>query len=123
MKQEEEGLIYAPGQSDAQIEFDFEVPLPGRYQIAAVLILSLSSARYQPMLDGQPVGPELDLCVPEEDWTWFSFDLHDLQPGKHTLRFAGRGASPNQRTKAPPRFAFGMNSLILLRLEDMAGFN
>lgn len=123
VKQEEEGLIYAPGKSDAQIEFDFEVPLPGRYQIAAVLILSLSSARYQPMLDGQPVGPELDLCVPEEDWTWFSFDLHDLQPGKHTLRFAGRGASPNQRTKAPPRFAFGMNSLILLRLEDMAGFN
>jgi hypothetical protein len=78
--------------------------------------------RYQPFLDGQPTGPELDRCNLGEDWTWFSFDLHDLQPGKHTLKFAGRGASPNRRTKAPPRFAFGMNSLILLRLEDMAGY-
>lgn len=121
-KQEEEGLIYSPGKPDAQIEFDFEVSEPGRYHVAAVLILSLSSARYQPMLDGQPVGPELDLCVLEEDWTWFSFDLHDLQPGKHTLKFVGRGASPHQRTKAPPRFAFGLNSIILLRLEDMKGY-
>ncbi|NOS70277.1 MAG: DUF2961 domain-containing protein [Verrucomicrobia bacterium] len=122
VKQEEEGLIYTPGKPEAQIEFDFEVTEPGRYQVAAVLILSLSSARYQPMLDGQPVGPELDLCVLEEDWTWFSFDLHDLKPGKHTLKFVGRGASPHQRTKAPPRFGFGLNSLILLRLEDMAGY-
>lgn len=122
VKQEEEGLIYAPGKPEAQIEFDFEVTEPGRYHVAAVLILSLSSARYQPVLDGQPVGPELDLCVQEEDWTWFSFDLHDLKPGKHTLKFVGRGASPHQRTKAPPRFGFGLNSLILLRLEDMAGY-
>ena len=121
-KQEEEGLIYSPGKPEAQIEFDFDIAEPGRYQVAAVLILSLSSARYQPMLDGQPVGPELDLCVLEEDWTWFSFDLHDLQPGKHTLKFVGRGASPHQRTKAPPRFAFGLNSIVLLRLEDMAGY-
>ena len=122
VKLEEEGLIYEPGKPDAQIEFDFEVTEQGRYQVAGVLILSLFSARYQPMLDGQPVGPELDLCVQEEDWTWFSFDLHDLKPGKHTLKFVGRGASPIQRTKAPRRFAFGLNSLVLLRLEDMAGY-
>lgn len=120
--QEEVGLIYAPGKRDAEIEFDFEVAEPGRYQVAAVMILSLFSARYQPFLDGQATGPELDLCNSGDDWTWFSFDLHDLTPGKHTLKFAGRGASPNRRTKAPPRFAFGMNSLILLRLEDMAGY-
>lgn len=119
---EEEGLIYAPGKPDAEIEFDFEVAESGRYQVAGVLILSLFSARYQPFLDGQSVGPELDLCNSGEDWTWFSFDLHDLKPGKHTLKFVGRGASPNQRTQAPPRFAFGLNSLILLRLEDMAGY-
>ncbi len=119
---EEEGLIYAPGKPDAEIEFDFEVSEPGRYQVAAVMILSLFSARYQPFLDREAIGPELDLCNSGEDWTWFSFDLHDLQPGKHTLKFEGRGASPNRRTKAPPRFAFGMNSLILLRLEDMAGY-
>jgi hypothetical protein len=122
VKLEEEGLIYTPGKPEAQIEFDFEVAEPGRYQVAAVMILSVFSARYQPIVDGEAVGPELDLCNMDEDWTWFSFDLHDLQPGKHTLKFAGRGASPNHRTKAAPRFAFGMNSLILLRLEDMAGY-
>ena len=120
--QEEEGLIYAPSKPDAEIEFDFEVNEPGRYQVAAVMILSLFSSRYQPFVDGQATGPELDLCNLGEDWTWYSFDLHDLTPGKHTLKFAGRGASPSQRTKAPPRFAFGMNSLILLRLENMAGY-
>lgn len=120
--QEEEGLIYAPGEPGAAIEFDFEIAKPGRYQVAAVMILSLFSARYQPCLDGQATGPEIDLCNQGEDWTWFSFDLHDLKPGKHTLKFAGRGVSPNHRTKAAPRFAFGMNSLILLCLEDMAGY-
>ncbi len=120
--QEELGVLYAPGKPDAEIEFDFDVKEPGRYHVAAVLVLSVFSARYQPFLDGEAVGPELDLCNSGEDWTWFSFDLHDLKPGKHTLKFSGRGASPNRRTKAPPRFAFGMNSLILLRLEDMAGY-
>lgn len=120
--QEELGLLYAPGKPDAEIEFDFDVKEPGRYQVAAVMILSVFSARYQPFLDGEAVGPELDLCNSGEDWTWFGFDLHDLKPGKHTLKFAGRGASPIQRTKAPPRFAFGINSLVLLRLEDMAGY-
>lgn len=119
VKQEEEGLVYTPGKPEAQIEFDFDVTEPGRYQVAAVVILSLASGRYQPFLDGQSVGPELDLCVLEEDWTWFSFDLHDLKAGKHTLKFVGRGASPHQRTKAPPHFAFGLNSLVLLRLADL----
>jgi len=122
VKQQEEGLIYTPGKPDAQIEFDFDVAEAGRYQVAAVLILSLFSGRYQPLLDGQPTGPELDLCNQGEDWNWFSFDLHDLKPGKHTLKFIGRGASPNQRTKAPPLFAFGINSVVLLRLEDMDGY-
>lgn len=120
LKQEEEGLIYEPAQPEARIEFDFDLAESGRYQVAAMLILSVSGGRYQPFLDDRPLGQELDLCVLEEDWTWFSFDLHDLKAGKHTLRFAGRGASPHQRTKAPARFRIGVNSLILLRLEDLA---
>ena len=121
VKQEDEGLIYEPGKTEAQIEFDFDVAEPGRYQLATVLIMSLASSRYQPVLDGRPIGPELDLCVLEEDWTWFNLDLHDLAAGKHTLKFVGRGASPTQRTKAPPHFAFGLNSIILLQLEDLTG--
>jgi hypothetical protein len=84
-----------------------------------VLLRSVFSGRFQPMLDGQAAGPELDLCVPEGDWNWFSFDLHDLKAGSHTLKFSGRGASPQQRSLAQPRFAFGINSLVLLRLEDL----
>jgi len=116
------GVLYAPAKSDAEIEFDFETTEPGRYQVGAILIESVFSSRYQPFLDGAPVGPELDLCNQGSDWTWFSFDLHDLAAGKHTLKFAGRGASPAHRTKALPAFGFGINSLTLLRLEDMAGY-
>lgn len=119
---EELGVLYAPAKPDAEIEFDFEVSEPGRYHVAAVLIESVFSSRYQPMLDDKPVGRELDLCNQGEDWTWYSFDLHDLTAGKHTLKFAGRGASPAHRTKALSAFGFGMNSLVLLRLEDMAGY-
>jgi hypothetical protein len=119
---QELGVLYAPSKPDAEIEFDFELAEPGRYHVAAVLIESVFSSRFQPMLDDKPVGRELDLCNQGEDWTWYSFDLHDLAAGKHTLKFAGRGASPAHRTKALPAFAFGMNSLVLLRLEDMAGY-
>ena len=119
LRSEDEGMIYEPGRPDARLDCEFEVTEPGRYQVAAVLILSLFSGRYQPFVDGQPVGPELDLCVREEDWTWFSFDLHDLKAGKHTLKFEGRGASTHHRTKAQPRFAIGVSSVVLLRLEDL----
>jgi len=116
------GVLYAPAKPDAEIEFDFEIASPGRYQVAVILIESVSSSRYQPFLDENAIGSELDLCNQGSDWTWHSFDLHDLVVGKHTLKFVGRGASPAHRTKAQPAFAFGLNSLILLRLEDMAGY-
>ena len=119
---QEIGVLYAPSKPDAGIEFDFELAKAGRYQVAAVLVESVFSARYQPFLDGKPAGPELDLCNQGEDWTWYSFDLHDLEAGRHTLKFSGRGASPWLRSKAGSQFAFGMNSLVLLRLEDMAGY-
>lgn len=116
------GVTYAPAQADAEIEFDFDVAAKGRYQLSAVLLPSLFGARYQPLLDGKELGPELDLCNTGSDWNWYSFDLHDLEAGKHTLKFAGRGASPQKRAKAPPAYAIGINSIILLRLEDMAGY-
>ena len=116
------GVTYAPAQGDAEIEFEFDVAQKGRYQLSAVLLPSLFSARYQPLLDGKELGPELDLCNTGSDWDWYSFDLHDLEAGEHTLKFAGRGASPRKRAKAPPAYAIGINSIILLRLEDMAGY-
>lgn len=119
---QEIGVLYAPGKPAAEIAFEFEIAKPGRYQVAAVLVESVFSSCYQPIFDGQPVGPELDLCNRGEDWTWYGFDFHDLQAGKHTLTFVGRGASPWQRSLASRQFAFGINSIVLLRLEDMAGY-
>ena len=119
---EELVVSYVTGKPDAEIEFDFEITQPGRYHVAAILIQSLVSSRYQPMLDGQPSGPELDLCNQGEDWDWYSLDLHDLAAGTHTVKFVGRGVSPAHRTKAPSWFSFGINSLVLLRLEDMEGY-
>jgi gamma-glutamylcysteine synthetase len=119
---QELGVLYAPSKPDAEIEFTFELAKVGRYHVAAVLIESVFSSRYQPFLDGRPAGPELDLCNQGEDWTWHTLDLHDLAAGKHRLKFAGRGASPKERTLAQAQFAFGLNSLVLLRLEDMDGY-
>ena len=116
------GLVYAPGKADAELEIDFEIAEKGRYQISAGLMQSVFGSRYQPLVDGKEAGPEIDLCNTGSDWNWFGLDLHDLQPGKHTLKFAGRGASPNKRSKAPATYAIAFSSLVLLRLEDMAGY-
>ena len=116
------GLVYMPRKADAKIEFDFDVAQKGRYQISAMLVKSLFGGRYQPQLDGQAFGAELDLNERGFDWTWFGLDLHELEPGKHTLSFVGRGLSPGQRTSAPRMYGIGVHSIILLRMEDMRGY-
>jgi len=116
-------LTYLPQQPDARIEIDFEVPKEGRYQVSAFITHSVFGSRYQPFLDDKPVGEELDLCVSGADPFWVNFDLHDLSAGKHTLRFEGRGLSPKRRSMAPQGYAFGLNYLLLLRLEDMGGYH
>jgi hypothetical protein len=116
-------LHYIPRIGNATIEFDFEVPQSGRYQVNALIWHSVFGSIYQPLLDGQPLGRPLDLCQGGQDPVWIRFDLHPIEEGKHTLRFEGRGASPNRRSMAPPTFSFGMSYLILLRLEDLAGYH
>jgi len=117
------GLEFIPMKSDASLEFDFIVEKDGRYQINAVLMHSIFSSRYQTYLDDKVLGPELDLYTSGNDPIWENFDLHYLSAGTHTLRFEGKGASPNMRTMAPPAYYLGMGYLILLRLEDMDGYH
>lgn len=116
-------VAYMPMRGDGWLEFDFELEEAGRYQISALIIHSVFSGVYQPMLDGQPLGQVRDFNQTGQDPVWVRFDLHELEAGTHTLRFEGRGESPNKRSMAPPVFAFGMDYLILLRLEDMAGYH
>jgi len=117
------GVDYMPLTPDAKISFTFKVEKNGRYQINAFITHSLFSSRYQPFLDSKPLENIMDLCSSGSDPLWTSFDLHDLQAGEHTLSFEGRGPSPARRTLAPPAFAFSLQYIILLRLEDMKGYH
>ncbi len=117
------GVDYSPGVPDAKIAFDFEVAESGRYRLDAIITHSVFGSRYQPFLDGKPLGPEMDLCISGHDPLWVRFDLHDLEAGKHTLSFEGRGPSPRRRTMAPPAYYIGLNYLLLLRLEDVPGYH
>ncbi len=111
-----------PNAPDGEIAFDFDVDDPGRYQINAMIYHSMFAGVYQPFLDDKKLNRELDLCRAGHDPLWVSLDLHDLQPGTHTLRFKGTGTSPQMRSKIPPLHSFGVTYLILLRLEDMEGY-
>ncbi|MCK5468221.1 MAG: hypothetical protein KAI99_06930, partial [Cyclobacteriaceae bacterium] len=122
-KKSNDGFTFIPMTPDANIEFDFTIEKAGRYQLSAVITYTLFSSLYQAYLDGKPIGKEMDLYISGNDALWKSFDLHDLSPGTHTLRFEGKGASPNRRSMAPPAYYFGMDYLILLRMEDMEGYH
>lgn len=116
------GLLFRPATPDGKITFDFNVEQPGTYKVSAVLTKSITGGLYQPYLDGEKIGPVVDLCSKGYDWEEFVFDVHPLAAGKHTFQLAGRGASPGQRSIGPKWFEAGVSSLILLRMEDMAGF-
>ena len=113
---------YAPGHSDTEITFEFELDEPGLYQVNAIIMHSVFSGVYQPYLNGEPLGDAMDMNMTGADPLWVRFDLHELDAGTHTLSFAGVSESPNRRTKAPDFRAFGMNYLILLRMEDFDGY-
>lgn len=117
------GILYGPSKAEAFIEFDFDVDEPGSYKILAETYQSLMNGIYQPMLDGKTIGPPLDMCIVNADPVWVNLDTHDLEAGKHTLRFEGRGRSPNMRAKSKPMYAFGLNAIVLQRLDDMAGYH
>jgi D-arabinan exo alpha-(1,3)/(1,5)-arabinofuranosidase (non-reducing end) len=116
------GINFRPRQPDGEIAFDFEVEQNGTYRFSAVLLQSIFGSRYQAMLDGKPLGPVLDFNGKAYDWTEYLFDSHPLEEGKHTFQLTGKGASPKQRTFGPQLFEVGISSLILLRMEDMAGY-
>ena len=119
---QKDGVMYMPSKPDASLELDFDVPAKGRYLIQALMPHAILGSLYQPLLDGKPFGGPIDLCVEGMEHLCVRLDQHDLTEGKHTLRFDGRGPSPHTRALAKPAFAIGIESLILLRLEDMKGY-
>jgi hypothetical protein len=119
----DDGIQYMGLTLDGTVEIDFTVPEDGRYQINAVMNFGFIGGVYQVSLNGIDIGGPIDFCREGLDPVWTRFDVHDLAADKtHTLTFSGRGPSPNKRTSAPPLQGMGMRSLVLLRLDDMPGF-
>ncbi len=115
-------VLYAPGQEESSIEFQFHVAEDGRYRLDGIFMFSLMGGVYQPMLDGKEVGDPLDLVIPNADYRWVNLDIHDLKAGQHTLRFEGRPFGKALRALATTYHAFGIGGVSLLRLDDMDGY-
>ncbi len=110
---------FEPEMPDGAIEFEFEVKTAGRYKISAVLVDGVFGSRYQPLVDGKPAGPILDMLSKGGNWREYSFGLFKLEQGKHKFKLQGQGASPNRRPSLAQKFTIGISSLVLLRLEDL----
>jgi hypothetical protein len=118
------GVRYLTEKSEGYIEFDFAVDEPGRYRISGMFQDSLVGSMVQPHLNGAPIGLPLDMVAVAGGFTWHHLDLHDLEAGKHTLRFEKMAQlSPNSRSILPGFKDFTIEYLTLLRLEDMAGYH
>jgi hypothetical protein len=118
------GVTYSTSAEKASIAFDFDVDQPGRYRISGMFEDTLTSAIWQPYLDGAITGAPIDMVVPEGHFAWHDLDLHDLAAGKHTLRFEKCAQpSPQHRSIAFKATTFTLEYLTLLRLEDMEGYH
>ncbi len=117
-------LSYTPKIANAAVEASFETVSDGSYQVGAAFARSLRGGRYQPYLDGKPLGREVDLFYRgEEAATWDPLGTVPLKAGRHTLRFECRGASSYSNPSAPAAYDFGLEYVVLLRLEDLTGYH
>jgi hypothetical protein len=117
------GITYIPNRAGARLDVDFEVEEDGRYRLDGVFFKSIMSGIYQPLMDGEAFGPPIDFTIINADNVWQNLDLHDLKAGKHTLSFQGVDqVSPVSRKLTSKMRALGFSRLILLRLEDMEGY-
>lgn len=120
---QEQGVFYIPAMKDASLELSFEVEEKGTYVLGAFMPHAFVGGVYQPLMDGKAFGAPIDFYADGMDILYVRLDRHNLDAGKHTLRFEGRGLSPKMRAPAQPLCAIGMYALVLLRLEDMKGFH
>jgi len=120
----DKGINYRCRVPDGTLEIDFTVPEDGLYQVNAIIQHGFLSGIYQASLNGKEIGAPIDFSAKGAfDSLWTRFDLHKLQKGKtHTLRFVGKGRPPHGRTLTSPMHALSISHLVLLRLEDLPGY-
>ena len=118
----EEGFNLLTQADDSVIEIDFTVPDKGKYQLNALMQYGIIRGIYQPSLNGKEIGGPIDFnATGAFDWLWL--DNHVLEPDKtHTLSFTCVGRSPHLRTDVGSYCGLAMSHLILLRLEDLPGY-
>ncbi|MCX8064696.1 MAG: DUF2961 domain-containing protein [Candidatus Hydrogenedentes bacterium] len=116
-------LLYIPLTQKSSIEFYFEVEKKGTYRIDSYMVYSLFCGVYQPYIDDKPIGPPIDFSLPGYDYTLLYLDIHELNEGKHTLKFVGVEQTPKyMRNLLPKVYGLGIAGISLLRLEDMEGY-
>jgi len=118
------GVNYVTSGADVSIAFEFEAKEKGRYRINGLFQDIITGAIWQPYLDEKPIGLPIDMVVPDSHFMWHDLDTHDLEQGTHTLKFVKVDAISPQSRSIPLTFTtFTLEYLILLRLEDMAGYH
>lgn len=118
------GVRYLSSRPGDAIEFDFTITQPGRYQLSGVFQDNPLSGIFQPFLDDQEINHPIDMGALRGGFNWHQLDLHDLKPGKHTLRFEQTDRkSKYVRTLTPTYTDLTFEYLAILRLEDMEGYH
>lgn len=121
--QGKDGFQYLAFSNEATVEVDFSVPEDGRYQVNGIMQYGVLGGYYQAALNGRQLGSPIDFWQSGQDPLWTRFDLHDLKAGEtYTLSFVGQGPSSHRRTASPPVNGIAMSHLVLLRLEDLPGY-
>ncbi len=118
------GTTYYTDADDGSITFDFSVEKAGRYRISGLFEDTQTGAIWQPYLDDEAIGLPIDMVVTESQYVVHDLDLHDLTVGNHTLKFVKTDQrSPKKRSISFGASRLSFEYLILLRLEDMAGYH
>ena len=122
--QSEEGINYMTQAEDAVVEIDMSVPESGTYQVNAIMQYGLIRGVYQPSLNDRKIGGPIDFSAQGAfDALWTRLDNHVLNAGRtYTLKFTGVGRSPHVRTGLPSFSGLAISHLVLLRLEDLPGY-
>ncbi len=117
-------IIYRCPVPDGSLEVDFTVPEDGMYQVNVMMQYGIIGGVYQPSVNGKEVGGPIDFSATGAlDTIWTKLDLHKLEAGKtHTIKFVGKGKSSHIRTLQSGMHAISLSNLVLLRLEDMPGY-
>lgn len=102
-------LFFTPGDEKASLTLKFALQKAGRYRVAAQLTHSFDYGTYEAYLDGNRVGPRLDLYSPDVALgAPAKLGWHDLKEGEHTLSFQCVG-----KNAASAGYYFGLDYISL----------